>query len=100
LRTFPGPSRAAAIWGTSGGAVDNAQAPAYKALLAQGADPCGVAMLATRAVGAPFVGCVAAAFVVAELVRYQAEGPVYGYVDLNLRDPQALDAAETCQVLQ
>jgi hypothetical protein len=94
LRTFPGPSRAAAIWATSEGAA-NSQAPAYKALRAQGAEPCGVTTLATRAVGAPFVGCVAAAFVVAELVRSQAGGPAYGYVDLNLRDPQALEAAES-----
>ena len=63
-------------------------------MLAQGAEPCGVTTLATRAVGAPFVGCVATAFVVSELVRSQTGGPAYGYVDLNLRDPQRLDAAE------
>jgi hypothetical protein len=53
--------------------------------------PAGV----TRAVGAPFVGCVAAAFVVAELMRRHAGGPAYGYVDLNLRDPQRLEFDET-----
>lgn len=94
MRTFPGPSRASAIWATCGGATGNPQAPAYKALLAQGTEPCGVTTLATRAVGAPFVGCVAAAFVVAELVRREAGGPAYTYMDLNLRDPQALEAAE------
>lgn len=93
LRTFPGPSAAAKLWAAPEGTERNPQAPAYKALLAQGAEPCGVTTLATRAVGAPFVGCVAAAFAVAELVRAQAGGPAYGYVDLNLRDPQALEAA-------
>jgi len=91
LRTFPGPSRSAAIWATSDSAVSSPQAPAYKALLAKGLEPCGVTTLATRAVGAPFVGCIAAAFVVAELLRNQAGGTTYGYVDLNLRDPQALE---------
>ena len=95
LRRFPRPSRSAAIWATSDGAVGSPQAPAYKALLAKGAEPCGVTTLATRALGAPFVGCVAAAFVVAELLRSQAGGAPYGYVDLNLRDPQALEAAES-----
>ena len=95
LRTFPGPSRSAAIWATSDSAVSSPQAPAYKALLTKGAEPCGVATLATRAVGAPFVGCIAAAFVVAELLRSQAGGTTYGYVDLNLRDPQAIEAADS-----
>lgn len=94
LRMFPGPSAAASIWANSDGGVGNPLAPAYNAMLAQGAEPCGVTTLATRAVGAPFVGCVAAAFVVSELVRSQTGGPAYGYVDLNLRDPQRLDAAE------
>lgn len=94
LRTFPGPSSAATIWAASERSSGSPQAPAYKLLLAQGAEPCGVTTLATRAVGAPFVGCVAAAFVIAELVRSQAGGPAYGYVDLNLRDPQRIEADE------
>jgi hypothetical protein len=93
LRTFPGPSRAAALWAASEGTERRPLARAYSALLAEGAESCGVTTLASRAVGAPFVGCVAAAFVVAELVRAQAGRPAYGYVDLNLRDPQALEAA-------
>jgi hypothetical protein len=93
MRTFPGPSSAAALWAASDNiGKNNINAAAYKNLLAEGAEPCGVTTLATRAVGAPFVGCVAAAYVVAELVRSQIDGPSYGYIDLNLRDPERLEA--------
>lgn len=92
LRTFPGPSRAKDIWANPEAMQNNvALAPAYKALLAQGAEPCGVTMLATRAVGAPFVGCVAAAYALASLIKGSIEQPLYGYLDLNLRDPQRID---------
>lgn len=90
LRTFPGPSSAAALWAAADGSVAGAPAPAYQVLLAKGADPCGVTTLATRAVGAPFVGCVAAGFVLAELLRRQAGAKGHAVVDLNLRDPAAI----------
>jgi hypothetical protein len=87
IRTFPGPSSAARIWASESSESIKLAAP-YQRLLQEGADACGVTMLATRAVGAPFVGCVAAAFVVAERVRRQLDGPNYGFLDLNLREPQ------------
>lgn len=92
VRTFPGPSSAAALWAADTVGPDTAQAPAYQALIAGGADPCGVTTLATRAVGAPFVGCVAAGYAVAELLRRQLGGDACSVVDLNLRDPGALEA--------
>lgn len=92
VRTFPGPSSAAALWAAGDASPGAAQAPAYQALLASGADPCGVTTLATRAVGAPFVGCVAAGYAIAELVRRQLGGDACAVVDLNLRDPGALEA--------
>lgn len=91
VRTFPGPSEAAQIWAADNIATNSSQAAAYKALLAAGADPCGVTTLATRAVGAPFVGCVAAAFVVAELMRHEMGARSIGFVDLNLRNPHEID---------
>lgn len=95
LRTFPGPSSAAQLWAApDGGASSSVSAPAYRTLLAQGADPCGVTTLATRAVGAPFVGCVAAGYVVAELLRRQIGGQGYAVVDLNLRDPGAMQVVQ------
>lgn len=95
VRTFPGPSSAAALWATADVNQTTPHAPAYQALLAGGADPCGVTTLATRAVGAPFVGCVAAGYAIAELLRRQIGGASYAVIDLNLRDPVSLEALES-----
>jgi hypothetical protein len=92
VRTFPGPSSAADLWATNEVSSDNIKAPAYKALLASGADPCGVTTLATRSVGAPFVGCVGAGYVIAALMRRHLGLDPFAFVDLNLRDPAACDA--------
>lgn len=92
VRTFPGPSSAADLWAANVDAPDIMNAPAYKALLASGADPCGVTTLATRSVGAPFVGCVGAGYVIAALMRRQLGFDPFAVVDLNLRDPAACDA--------
>ena len=43
-----------------------------------------------RAVGPPFVGCVAAADVVAGLMRYETGVRPYGYLDLNLRNSHTI----------
>lgn len=92
IRTFPGPSKAADLWAVTGEAPDIVQAPAYKELLHQGADPCGVTTLATRAVGAPFVGCVGAAYVIAALMRRKFGQEAFAVIDMNLRDPSACEA--------
>lgn len=92
IRTFPGPSKAAQLWAAGdhdGGAI---MAPAYQKLLEQGGELCGVTTLATRAVGAPFVGCVAAAYVVAEHVRRELGAVGLGYLDINLREPSRFEA--------
>jgi hypothetical protein len=91
VRTFPGPSTAATLWSDSYGEANKPLAPAYERLLRDGADPCGVTTLATRAVGAPFVGCVAAGYVLAERIRRQVGGIPLGFVDLNLRNPGLID---------
>lgn len=91
VRTFPGPSRAAELWAANVDAPNSVNAPAYKYLLASGADPCGVTTLATRSVGAPFVGCIAAGYVIAALMRRQLGFCPFAVVDLNLRDPAACD---------
>lgn len=90
LRVFPGPARAAELWASEPAAVPSL-APAYQRLLDAGNDPCGVTILASRAVGAPFVGCVAAAYVLGERVRRQLGGPSVGFLDLHLREPAALE---------
>lgn len=94
VRTFPGPSRSASLWADASPPRSPSQplSPAYQLLLTDGADPCGVTTLASRAVGAPFVGCVAAGFALAEIARRQLGGIGLGFIDLNLRDPRLLDA--------
>jgi len=87
MRSFPGPSRAAELWASESEAVVRLS-PAYRQLIEDGAEPCGVTILATRAVGAPFVGCVAAAHVIAERVRRQMGGPKLAFLDMNLREPE------------
>lgn len=68
--TFPGPKDPRAIWGgpRSKAAVP-LDRPAYQALHEAGMDDCGLTLLAERTVGAPFVGVVAAAITVAEVLR-------------------------------
>lgn len=90
IRSFPGPSSAAALWAADGN-IAGALAPAYQDMVERGADPCGVATLASRAVGAPFVGCVAAGFALAELLRTSVGQMPHAVIDMNLRDPRAME---------
>ena len=61
MHTLPGSRAAAEIWNDAGGAEDVSERPAYKKILDHGdLDQCGVTLLAGKAVGAPFVGAVAA----------------------------------------
>lgn len=92
VRSFPGPAIPDALWASEPPVQVNL-APAYQRLLESGVHQCGVTLLATRAVGAPFVGCVAAGYVLAERIRRQLGGPALGFLDLHLRDPRDLQAA-------
>lgn len=93
VRGFPGSSSAAAIWAADVTQQKVPLAAAYEAMVASGADPCGVTTLATRSVGAPFVGCYAAALVIAELIRRRAGEHGHNVLDLNLRAPDRLEVA-------
>ncbi len=48
-------------------------------------DRCGVTLLAGKAVGAPFVGAVAACLAVAEVLRLLHGGTLHQLIDLDLR---------------
>ena len=91
IRTFPGPSSAAALWASQPASGGAEHAAAYRHLLAAGADPCGVTTLATRSVGAPFVGCVASGYAIAAVLRQALAESAYPVIDLNLRDPLRAD---------
>lgn len=90
VRTFPGPSKAMDIWSAPAG-TDVPDAPAYRDMLARGEDSCGVTTLATRAVGASFVGCVAAGFALSEIFRVGLLGGRHSFIDVDLRDPGKID---------
>lgn len=71
IHTFPASRSAATIWSrqTALASESYQDQPAYKALKAAGMDPCGLAQLASRTVGVPFVGLIAACLVISELLR-------------------------------
>jgi hypothetical protein len=88
IHTLPGAVPAAKLWETTDAADGPADAAAYRKLLEDGAlDRCGVALLAGKAVGAPFVGAVAATIVVAEVLRLLHGARVNRLIDVNLIDP-------------
>jgi hypothetical protein len=78
IHTFPSSRRPDQIWPreTDGRTHDVSSMPAYKALSKSGLDTCGLVQLASRTVGVPFVGLIAAALALSELLRrlHGAEG--------------------------
>jgi hypothetical protein len=71
VHAFPASKSAAEIWSrqVSDGPESNENMPAYKHLKRAGMDPCGLTQLASRTVGVPFVGLIAACLVFSELLR-------------------------------
>lgn len=91
LHTFPGPVVARARWGETSSwrtadAKALATATAYQDLIARGVDDCGLLEIASRSVGVPFVGVIAATLALMEIVRRLNQGPGLGVLDLTLRD--------------
>lgn len=88
LHGFPQIRRARDIWSmVPQGEADLLDMPAYRRLLADGADKCGLAQLAGRTVGAPFVGAIAGAMAIAELVRLANGWSTSAIADFHLRSP-------------
>jgi hypothetical protein len=71
VHTFPASRTAEDLWSRVVAEVDEnfEGRPAYEALKRDGMDECGLAQLASRTVGVPFVGLIAAALATAELLR-------------------------------
>jgi hypothetical protein len=71
MHTFPSSLNPAKIWKRQGMSrlPDVTAMPAYSALRKSGVDACGLTQLASRTVGVPFVGLIAAALAVSELLR-------------------------------
>jgi hypothetical protein len=95
MHTFPGSRLAKELWPTtlSIQAPDVSHMPAYADLKGKGADACGLAQLSSRTVGVPFVGLVAAALVISELLRRLNGGVAY---DLIAGSVACLDDVEAC----
>lgn len=84
---FPGTREARNVWKPSNEDNDSRiDLPAYKKLATAGLDRCGLTQLAGRTVGAPFVGAVAAAIVIGEVLRLANGAHGYDLVDGHLRD--------------
>jgi hypothetical protein len=71
MHTFPASRSAEEIWSRQVGQqeVNYEIQPAYQKLKREGMDSCGLAQLASRTVGVPFVGLIAACLVISELLR-------------------------------
>jgi hypothetical protein len=86
LHTLPASRSAAEIWSVTPYLSASIDRPAYKKFLEAGAlDRCGVTLLAGKAVGAPFVGAVAACLAVSEVLRLLNGGPLFQLIDLDLQ---------------
>ncbi len=70
LHTFPGRLKARDLWRDTGSAAPSvADLPAYERMRADGLEECGLIQMASRTIGVPFVGLLAGALVIAEVLR-------------------------------
>jgi len=86
VHTLPGARPATDIWKIADEEEDVCDRSAYQKMLSDGdLDQCGITVLAGKAVGAPFVGAVAACLVISEVLRLLHDGPVHQVVDVDLQ---------------
>ena len=86
LHVLPEETRSAAdIWKPTTSSETVADRPAYQEMLKSGElDRCGVTLLAGKAVGAPFVGTVAATLALSQVLRLLHGKNPYQMIDLDL----------------
>jgi hypothetical protein len=85
LHTLPSRRAAADIWKETPEREKVEDRPAYTKLVSEGVlDRCGMTLLAGKAVGAPFVGSIAATLAVSEVLRLLHGGSVHQLVDVDL----------------
>ena len=94
MHSFPSSRKAAAIWQqqSEAPAASVEGMPAYQDLRKAGMDGCGLAQLASRTVGVPFVGLIAGCLVVSELLRRLHGGTA---LELAALSATALEDIET-----
>lgn len=94
LHTLPGARAASELWPVRAPVESALEQPAYSRLQDEGIlDRCGMTLLAGKAVGAPFVGAVAASLALAEILRLLHGGGVHQVIDIDLL---ALDQRVAC----
>ena len=85
LHTLPGTKPAAELWTSDESHEDFSKNRAYQRMIETNEfDQCGVALLAGKAVGAPFTGAVASTLVLSELLRMLHGGRLNCLLDLDL----------------
>lgn len=95
LHTLPGRRGATALWKGSQARENIENQPAYAKLMAEGVlDRCGMTLLAGKAVGAPFVGSIAATLALSEVLRLLHGGHVHSLIDVDLL---SLDQRVACR---
>jgi hypothetical protein len=88
LHTLPGTRPPAEIWTATHQNEDTSDQSAYQKMLQAGKlDQCGITLLAGKAVGAPFVGAIAACLAVSEVLRLLHGGVLHELIDLDLQSP-------------
>jgi hypothetical protein len=101
MHTFPASKSAKDYWGQKIGSSDAEkliQQPAYQELHERGLDQCGLTELAGHSVGAPFVGAVASALVIAEALRIVNDGDAIEVIDGDLRSLPVLNKVVPNQI--
>ena len=85
LHVLPGRRAAADIWKRTGQGERVEDRPAYTKLIEDGVvDRCGMTLLAGKAVGAPFVGSIAATLALSEVLRLLHGGAICQLIDIDL----------------
>jgi hypothetical protein len=101
MHTLPGSRPASEIWQSGAEGEDVSDRAAYQRMLRNGElDQCGVTLLAGKAVGAPFVGAIAACFAITEVLRLLHGGPLHHLIDLDLQSPQHRTVASHAQTFE
>lgn len=93
VHTLPASRPSSEIWRATGAEnSDPLLLPAYEDLKAKGMDDCGLAQLASRTVGVPFVGLIAATLVISELLRRLHGGRAIEVAAVSTLAPEVLEA--------